>query len=88
MNCFTKEDNLIVINGGSFGNRFTQICEIHEIPYKAVKLDEEELTKEMIEEVMKYEKFTGLLVNLDETSNGQLYNIEMLSEVCKEHNLF
>ncbi|MCQ2737696.1 MAG: aminotransferase class V-fold PLP-dependent enzyme [archaeon] len=87
MNCFTKEDNLIVINGGSFGNRFTQICDVHEIPYKAVEFDEIELTKEMIEEVISDDKFTGLLVNLDETSNGQLYDLQMLSEVCKEHNL-
>ena len=87
MNCFTKEDNLIVIDGGSFGHRFTQICEVHEIPYKAVKLDNEELTREKIDGVMGDEKFTGLLVNLDETSNGQLYDIDMISEVCKENDL-
>ncbi len=87
MNCFTKEDNLIVIDGGSFGHRFTQMCEVHEIPYKAVQLDNEELTREKIDEVMGDEKFTGLLVNLDETSNGQLYDIDMLSEVCKENDL-
>ena len=85
MNCFTKEDNLIVINGGSFGNRFVQICEVHEIPHKVVEVEQgETLTREMIDEVMGDEEFTGLLVNLDETSIGQLYDIEMLSELCKE----
>ena len=88
MNCFTKEDNLIVIDGGSFGHRFTQICEVHEIPFKAVEVKYgETLTKEMIEEVICNEKFTGLLVNLDETSNGQLYDIHMLSEICNEYDL-
>lgn len=88
MNCFTKEDNLIVIDGGSFGHRFTQICDVHEIPYKAVRLERNEvLTREKIDGVMGDEKFTGLLVNLDETSNGQLYDINMLSELCKEHEL-
>lgn len=88
MNCFTKEDKLVVIDGGSFGHRFTQICDIHEIPYKAVKVAQgETLTREMIDEVMGDEKFTGLLVNLDETSVGQLYDIKMLSDVCKENNL-
>ncbi|MBO5966408.1 MAG: alanine--glyoxylate aminotransferase family protein, partial [Methanobrevibacter sp.] len=88
MNCFTKEDNLIVINGGSFGNRFVQICEVHEIPHKVVEVEQgETLTREMIDEVMGDEKFTGLLVNLDETSIGQLYDIEMLSELCKEKDL-
>ena len=88
MNCFTKEDNLIVIDGGSFGHRFTQICDVHEIPYKAVKVEQgETLTKSMIEEVMDGEKFTGFLVNLDETSIGQLYDIQMISEICKENDL-
>ena len=88
MNCFTKEDNLIVIDGGSFGHRFTQICQMHEIPYKAVEVEQgDTLTKSMIEEVIGDEKFTGLLVNLDETSIGQLYDIQMLNEICKEHDL-
>jgi aspartate aminotransferase-like enzyme len=88
MNCFTEEDNLIVIDGGSFGHRFAQMCEVHEIPHKSVKLNwGDTLTKEMIEDIIGDEKFTGFLVNLDETSNGQLYDIKMISEVCKEHDL-
>ena len=88
MNCFTKKDNLIIIDGGSFGHRFTQICDTHEIPYKAVKVEQgETLTKDMIDEVIDSGKFTGFLVNLDETSIGQLYDIKMISEVCKEHGL-
>ena len=27
MNCFTKRDKLLVINGGSFGQRFADLCE-------------------------------------------------------------
>ena len=89
MNCFTKEDNLIVIDGGSFGHRFCQICQTHEIPFETVKVEQGEiLTREMIEEVLSHGKFTGLLVNLDETSIGQLYDIEMLSEICNENDLF
>ena len=89
MNCFTKEDNLIVIDGGSFGHRFCQLCQTHEIPFETVKVEQGEiLTREMIEEVLSHGKFTGLLVNLDETSIGQLYDIEMLSEICNENDLF
>ncbi|OEC97294.1 hypothetical protein A9505_05580 [Methanobrevibacter sp. A27] len=88
MNCFTKEDNLIIINGGSFGHRFTQICDVHGIPYESVNIIfGETLTREMIEDKLNNGKFTGLLVNLDETSNGQLYDIKMLSDVCKKNNL-
>ena len=88
MNCFTEEDNLIVIDGGSFGHRFAQICEVHNIPHKVISLEQNDiLTGEMLEDAIGDEKFTGLLVNLDETSVGKLYDIEMLSEVCKKHDL-
>lgn len=88
MNCFSKEDKLIVIDGGSFGNRFVKICEIHGIPYKVVKVDTGViLSNDIIEEVIGDDKFTGLLVNLNETSIGQLYDINMLSKICKKHNL-
>ena len=88
MNCFTKEDKLLVIEGGSFGHRFTQICEVHGIPFKAVKVEHGiTLTRDMIDEVIGDEEFTGFLVNLDETSIGQLYDIQMISEICKENNL-
>ena len=29
MNLFTKEDKVLVIDGGSFGHRFVELCEIH-----------------------------------------------------------
>ncbi len=36
----------------------------------------------------KNSKYTGLLVNIDETSTGQLYDIKMLSEYCKENDMY
>jgi aspartate aminotransferase-like enzyme len=88
MNCFTKDDNLIVIEGGSFGHRFAEICRVHEIPHKAVEVRQEEvLTSQMIEDAIGDDKFTGLLVNLDETSIGKLYDIEMLAQISKKHDL-
>ncbi len=89
MNCFTKDDYLLVIDGGSFGRRFAEICDIHKIPYKALKVPEgQELTKDMFGQAVEGEKFSGLLVNIHETSTGQKYNMEMLSEYCKEQNIY
>ena len=31
MNAFDRTDKLLVINGGSFGQRFVDLCKIHEI---------------------------------------------------------
>ncbi len=88
MNCFTKDDKVLVINGGSFGHRFVELCEIHEIPYVALNLEwGKKLTKE---ELYKYDDqgFTGLLVNVDETSTAVLYDTTMLGEFCKKNELF
>ena len=88
MNCFDDDDNLIVIDGGSFGHRFVEICEVHKIPHKVIEVEQNEiLTSEKIENAISGEKFTGLLVNLDETSIGKLYDIKMLSEICERHDL-
>lgn len=88
MNCFTKDDKVLVINGGSFGHRFVELCEIHEIPYVSLNLEwGKKLTKE---ELYKYDDqgFTGLLVNVDETSTAVLYDTTMLGEFCKKNELF
>ena len=88
MNCFTKEDKVLVINGGSFGHRFVDLCEIHEIPYVSLNLEHgRKLTKDKLYEYDN-KGFTGLLVNVDETSTAVLYNTEMIGEFCKKNDMF
>lgn len=88
MNCFTKEDKVLVINGGSFGQRFVELCEIHEIPHVVLKLEHgKKLTKERLYEYDE-QGFTGLLVNVDETSTAVLYDTMMIGEFCKKNNMF
>lgn len=87
-NTLTKEDKVLIINGGSFGSRFVNLCELYEIDYTEVKLNVgKALTKEMLE---KYNgsKYTGFIVNIHETSTGVHYNLELISEYCKKNNLF
>ena len=38
-NTFTEQDKVLIVNGGSFGQRFVQLCEIYEIPHTEIKLD-------------------------------------------------
>lgn len=88
MNCFNEQDKLLVISGGTFGERFEKICDIHRIPYDALKLGrDEELTQEHFEPY-NHKGYTGLLVNLHETYTGQLYNIEMIHEFCEKNHLY
>ena len=88
MNCFTDKDKVLVIDGGSFGHRFVELCEIHDVPHTVLKLNHgQKLTKERLYEY-DGQGFTGLLVNIDETSTGILYDSEMIGEFCKKNDIF
>lgn len=88
MNCYSQEDKVLVIDGGSFGHRFVEICEIHEIPHVVLKLEHgKKLTKERLYDY-DGQDFTGLLVNVDETSTAVLYDTMMIGEFCKKNNMF
>ncbi len=88
MNVFDLDDKVLVVNGGSFGHRFVELCQIYEIPYEEIKLDMgKTLTREQL---YQYDQkgFTGFLVNVHETSTGVHYDIEMISEFCKANGIF
>ena len=85
LNVLTTEDKCLIIDGGGFGHRFTEICAMHKIPFDSLKLEfGEELTEERLH---PYESkgYTALLVNIDETSTAQLYDHRMLGEFCKRN---
>ena len=88
MNVFTPQDKILVVNGGSFGERFCQICEIHDIPFTEIRPEfGHDITAKML---APYEGqgYTGFLVNLDETSTGVLYNIQLISDFCRRNDIF
>ena len=86
-NCCKKEDKALVINGGTFGRRFCELLEYHNVDFSQIKLEwGEALTPEHL---VRYDNqdYTMFFVNLHETSTGQLYDIKMISEFCKKNNL-
>lgn len=87
MNVFTSDDKLLIIDGGSFGYRFTQICDIHRIPYTAIRPQRGyPVTAEMLKEY-EGKGFTGLLVNIHETSTGVHYDPQLLGDFCRKQNM-
>lgn len=88
MNTLTSSDKVLVVNGGSFGQRFVDLCKIHEVNYDEIKLEiGGQLTPEILK---KYDgkDYTAFLVNIHETSTGVLYDINLISEFCRKNNLF
>lgn len=88
INCLSDKDKVLIINGGSFGQRFVKLCEIHGVPYVSLDLERgKSLTRERLYEYDN-QGFTALLVNVDETSTAVLYDTMMLGEFCKKNNMF
>lgn len=88
MNLFTTQDNVLVIDGGSFGHRFVELLEIYEIPHTIIKPEfGHGVTAEQLA-VYDGKGFSGFLVNLDETSVGVLYDIKVISNFCKKNDIF
>lgn len=87
MNLFTQKDIVLVVNGGSFGNRFKEICDIHGIRSDEIKLNFFEPLKE--KDLIPFENkgYTALLINVHETSTGVLYDMSIVRDFCQRNNI-
>lgn len=88
MNCFTGQDKLLIINGGSFGQRFVDLCKIHDVPFTEIRVETGKVLKEEMLNTFDNQGYTGLLINIHETSTGVLYDTKMISRFCKSNDIF
>lgn len=86
-NCLTVRDKALVINGGTFGHRFCQLLKHYNIPHTPVNLNPDEALLPEHLAAFDGQDYTVLLVNLHETSTGQLYDIHLLSDFCRRNNM-
>ena len=88
MNVFNEDDRVLIVNGGGFGQRFVDLCQLHDISHDEIKLDFGcDITKEILDSYSD-KGYTGFLVNICETSSGVYYNLDLISEFCKKNNIF
>ena len=88
MNTLTENDKALVVNGGSFGQRFVDLCELHKIPYDEIKLEVgQNLTEEILNQYGN-KGHTAFIVNVHETSTGVHYDLDLISDFCTENGLF
>ena len=88
INTLNKNDKILIINGGSFGKRFVEICDVYSLNYTEIKLEfGQQITKNILD---KYNNkgYTAFLVNIHETSTGVHYDLDLISSFCKKNNLF
>ena len=88
MNTLTEKDKALIVNGGSFGQRFVELCELHEIPYSEIKLETGKTLTSTELEKYNCKEYSAFIVNVHETSTGVYYDMDMISEFCKRNKLF
>ena len=88
MNCLTPNDKALVINGGSFGQRFVELLTLHQIPFTEIKMEHGKALKP--EHLAPYEGkgYTAFLLQKHETSTGVHFDINLVSDFCKRNGCF
>lgn len=88
MNVFNTNDNVLIVNGGGFGQRFVELCNLHQIPNDEIKLDfGQNISREILDEYAG-KNYTAFLVNICETSSCVYYDLDLISKFCSENNIF
>lgn len=87
INVLDKKDKVLVVNGGTFGQRFVDLLSIHGIPFTEIKLKYGEVLSENALEPYKKCGYTAFVVQGLETSTGVKYNLELISKFCKNNDL-
>ena len=81
---FDAHDRVLVIDGGTFGRRFVNLCEVHGVPHEVIRLDPgKDLPMDLFAAKVHGGRFTGVLVNAHETSTGALYDIQAMGQVLR-----
>ena len=88
LNTLTPSDHALVVNGGSFGQRFAELLALHGIPHAEIRpVPGRQLTDEMLAPY-DGQGYTAFLVNIHETSTGVLYDLPRISAFCRRNHLF
>ena len=85
MNILDPTKAAAVVNGGSFGQRFVDICCVHGIPIMELKVDRDTLSdRHVLQQSLPADV---LLINGHETSIGHLYDLNYVGCFCKQHDM-
>lgn len=87
-NILSKGDKALVVNGGTFGARWTEICEKHKIIVEEIILESGTTVKP--EEVKKRldadSSIKVVFTTLNETSTGALTDVKAIGDIVKNYN--
>ena len=85
--CTTKK-KAFVIDGGSFGHRWFEICKYYNVPVVDYNVPfAKDINYADLENAVKAEQPDVFLCQHHETSTGQLFNLKEISRICHKYNV-
>lgn len=87
-NYVSSKRKAFVIDGGSFGHRWFQLCEYYGVPVSDFKVPfAKEIDYMLLEHTVAAEKPDVFLCQHHETSSGQLFDLEKISTICHRYGI-
>ncbi len=87
-NYATTKKKALVIDGGSFGYRWFELCSYYDVPCVHFKVPfAKDIDYKELERTVSEERPDILLCQHHETSSGQLFNLEKISEICRKYGV-
>lgn len=86
-NFFSQGDEVLVINGGKFGERWTKICQAYGLKVEEIVVDWGYAVRpdEVETRLQKNKNIKGVFVQASETSTGVYHDIQALSSIVRNY---
>lgn len=88
VNLLNEKDKVIVVRGGKFGERWTEICNVHKVEVFNIDIEYgDSIDPNIIEEKLKKNKdIKAVFTTLCETSTGALTDIKTIASFTKKYD--
>jgi len=88
-NFLDQSDKVLIMNGGTFGQRWVDLCTQHGIPFEQISLDPgHPISLEDLEHKLSRNEYSTLLINAHETSTGMIYDTKAIGELTRKYGVF
>lgn len=87
-NYVAAQGKAFIIDGGSFGHRWAQLCEYHNVPCDVMKVPfAHDIDYAELERQVEASRPQVFLCQHHETSSGQLFDLNKISTICKKYQV-
>lgn len=84
-NCLNPAKRALLVEGGTFGHRFHKLMERHAVPHDVLRLPLGETLGAAHFAPFEARDYDAVVVNLHETSIGQLYSLGLVGAFARRH---